>query len=246
MARKASREASRLREGSSRETTALAVVVTPLEMEAEQSSQTSRLGSALATASAKAKIATAAANGAVTAAKSVAQRAGRSAGKAAKAGASTINNAASGAARVSGRASEKAATAAAATYHYLGDLNGDGRFDAEDLRIAKATLGKVAVEVGGEALELGKAALQHQLVRDAAAGAVVGGAIASAVPFVGVPFGAAVGAAAVLVRGGSGAGSTTAAKVIDKSVRGATALAAKRVKTTPKTRTKRSRAKAKP
>lgn len=246
MARKEGRGTSRSGERSPGDTTALAVIVTPVELEAEQGSQTSRLESAVATASATAKAATAVTKGAATAAKAVAQGAGRSAGKAAKASASAVSNAAAGATRVSGRAGKKAATAAAATVHYVGDLNGDGRFDAEDLRIAKAAIGKVAVEVGGEAKELGKAALRHQLVRDAAAGAVVGGAIASVVPLVGVPFGAAVGAAAVLVRGGSGSASTAAAKVIDKSARGATDFAAKGVKSASKPKAKRARAKAKP
>jgi hypothetical protein len=86
--------------------------------------------------------------------------------------------------QVAGRAVGAAnkAGAAAATYHFVGDLNGDGRADMEDLRLAKAAVSKLAGELGGEAVELGKATMRHQLVKDAAAGAVVGGAVAAVVP----------------------------------------------------------------
>lgn len=75
----------------------------------------------------------------------------------------------------------------------LTDLNGDGKVDAEDLKIA---LGK-AKEIGGNIAEnrqACKGATNHPMVKDAAAGALVGGAIASAIPIIGSATGAAVGA----------------------------------------------------
>lgn len=77
----------------------------------------------------------------------------------------------------------------------VGDLNGDGKVDFEDAKIAAAKIrdvaGATAVEIG----HLGKKALQSELVQDAAAGALVGGVLASMIPFVGTMAGATTGAA---------------------------------------------------
>lgn len=54
--------------------------------------------------------------------------------------------------------------------------------DAEDLRIAKATVSKVLFELNGEALELAKATLRHEVVKEAATRALAGGAVAAVVP----------------------------------------------------------------
>jgi hypothetical protein len=199
------------------EAQALAVVVTPHE-------STDQLGAAVAKGSRAVSRAADMAKGAV-------ESIGRSTGSAAKASANAVANA-------SARVGEKAA----ATFHVVGDLNGDGRADVEDFRIAKAAVGKVAVDFGGEALDLGKAAMRHQLVKDAAAGALVGGAVASVVPFVGIPLGAAAGAAMVLVQGATG-------EIIGKSAGRAMDLAEKVMTKSipkPKPKTKRSRVKPKP
>ena len=100
------------------------------------------------------------------------------------------NSVASVAANVADKANQVAKT----TMTTLTDLNGDGKVDAEDLKIA---LGK-AKEIGGNIAEetgkLAKGATDHPMVKDAAAGALVGGAIASVIPIIGSATGAAVGA----------------------------------------------------
>lgn len=135
----------------------------------------------------------------------IAAEAAEATGKAAKSARKTIGKSASRVAKISARIGGKAAEAAAATVNSVGDLNGDGRFDAEDLRIAKNAAGKVAAEIGGEAASLGKAALRHPLTKDAAAAALVGGAVGAALPLVTVTVGAAAGAALVVAKVGPAA-----------------------------------------
>jgi hypothetical protein len=77
----------------------------------------------------------------------------------------------------------------------VGDLNGDGKVDIEDAKIAAAKMRDVTGAAAAEFGQLGKSALQSQPVKDAAAGAVVGGVLASAIPFVGTLTGATVGTA---------------------------------------------------
>lgn len=77
---------------------------------------------------------------------------------------------------------------------HLGDLNGDGKVDEQDARIAAEWAKKQAVSLGNEAARLGKEAVRSDLAKDAAAGAVVGAAIAIPVPVIGPMAGAAIGA----------------------------------------------------
>jgi len=77
----------------------------------------------------------------------------------------------------------------------IGDLNGDGKIDAEDFKIAVGKAKQIAGAVGDETAKLGKSAMQSGLVKEAAAGAIVGGVVASVVPVLGTVTGAAVGAA---------------------------------------------------
>lgn len=77
----------------------------------------------------------------------------------------------------------------------IGDLNGDGKIDAEDFKIAVGRAKQIASTVGDETAKLGKSALQSNLAKEAAAGALVGGVVASVVPGLGTAVGAAVGAA---------------------------------------------------
>jgi hypothetical protein len=86
----------------------------------------------------------------------------------------------------------KTALSSAATL--VGDLNGDGKVDEDDLRIASQWAKDAACSAAEEAVRLGKHALRSDMVKDAAAGAVAGAAIAAPVPFVGSVTGATVGA----------------------------------------------------
>ena len=54
----------------------------------------------------------------------------------------------------------------------VGDLNGDGKVDHEDAKIAAERAKKSASAVGDEAVKIGKEALRSEMVKDAAAGAV--------------------------------------------------------------------------
>ena len=88
----------------------------------------------------------------------------------------------------------KAREAISATAILVGDLNGDGKVDHEDVRIAAEWAKKRATVIGDEAAKLGKEAMESTMVRDAAAGAAVGAAIALPVPVIGPLAGAAIGA----------------------------------------------------
>lgn len=88
----------------------------------------------------------------------------------------------------------------------VGDLNGDGKVDEADFRIARDSAGRAATVAAREAGELGKAVMRHEITKDAAAGAAVGALIAVPIPLVGPVAGAAVGAAIGLTRGVVGAG----------------------------------------
>lgn len=76
----------------------------------------------------------------------------------------------------------------------IGDLNGDGKIDAEDFKIAATKAKQLASTALGEAARLGRSAIQSDLVKEATAGALVGAVIAVPVPLVGPMTGAVVGA----------------------------------------------------
>ncbi len=86
------------------------------------------------------------------------------------------------------------------TVDIVGDLNGDGKFDEEDLKIAIAKGKEVASLVANEAGALAKDVARSDLVKDTAAGAVVGAALFSVLPLVGTATGAVVGGAAVAAK----------------------------------------------
>jgi hypothetical protein len=86
----------------------------------------------------------------------------------------------------------------------MGDLNGDGKVDEKDARIAADWTKKQAVAFGSEAARLGKEAARSDLAKDAATGAAVGAVIAIPVPLIGPAVGAAIGASAGAYRNLSG------------------------------------------
>jgi hypothetical protein len=75
----------------------------------------------------------------------------------------------------------------------IGDLNGDGKIDAEDWKIATDNAKKFAIAATDEAGKLGKAALRSDLAKDAAAGAAVGAVIAVPITIICPIAGATVG-----------------------------------------------------
>lgn len=92
------------------------------------------------------------------------------------------------------RATNAAGNIAGSVATQLGDLNGDGKVDAEDMKIAIAGVKGAAASATNEVGKLGKEALQSEVVKDAAAGAAVGAVVAIPIPFVGPIAGATVGA----------------------------------------------------
>ena len=80
------------------------------------------------------------------------------------------------------------------TAELIGDLNGDGKVDIEDAKIALDNAKQVAISVANEAALLGKEVMQSELVKDVAPYAAIGAVIAIPLPFVGSAIGAAIGA----------------------------------------------------
>ncbi len=113
---------------------------------------------------------------------------------------------AAGAGKMAGSMARGAADVGGRAAVMVGDLNGDGKIDEADFRIARESAGRAASVAAKEAGELGKAVMRHELTKDAAAGAAVGALIAVPIPLVGPAVGAAVGAAIGLTRGVVGAG----------------------------------------
>ena len=80
------------------------------------------------------------------------------------------------------------------TAELIGDLNGDGKVDIEDAKIALEKAKQVAISVADETAILGKEVMQSDLVKDVAPYAAIGAVIAIPIPFVGSAIGAAIGA----------------------------------------------------
>ena len=80
------------------------------------------------------------------------------------------------------------------TAELVGDLNGDGKVDIEDAKIALEKAKQVASSVADESAKLGKEVMQSELVKDVAPYAAIGAVIAIPIPFVGSAIGAAIGA----------------------------------------------------
>jgi hypothetical protein len=89
---------------------------------------------------------------------------------------------------------EKARDAVSSTVVLIGDLNGDGKVDEEDARIAADWTKKAVNSIGDEASRLGKEAIRSDLAKDAASGAVIGAVVSLPIPILGPMAGAAIGA----------------------------------------------------
>ena len=72
--------------------------------------------------------------------------------------------------------------------YQIGDLNGDGKVDEEDARIAAEWAKKTATSIGSETSRLGKEAMRSDLAKDAASGAAIGAVVAVPVPIIGPMF----------------------------------------------------------
>jgi len=90
--------------------------------------------------------------------------------------------------------SENAASMAGRAVTFVGDLNGDGKVDEEDARIARDHAVQAMSVATNEAGKLAKSVVRAPLTKDVATYAAVGAAIAIPLPFVGSAIGAAVGA----------------------------------------------------
>jgi hypothetical protein len=90
--------------------------------------------------------------------------------------------------------------AAPSKFALIGDLNGDGKVDFGDFKIAAARSKEIALSAASGAVKMGKEACHSDMAKDAAAGAVVGAAIAVPIPLIGPAFGAAIGAGVGVVK----------------------------------------------
>lgn len=84
---------------------------------------------------------------------------------------------------------------ATTTVELVGDLNGDGKVDVEDTKIALTKVKQVASSVVDETAILSKKVIRSDLVNDVAPFAAIGALIAVPIPLVGPAIGAAMGAA---------------------------------------------------
>jgi hypothetical protein len=87
---------------------------------------------------------------------------------------------------------DKSKNAISETAVLVGDLNGDGKVDHEDAKIAAEWAKKTGNMVVDETAKLGKEAMRSEMAKDAAAGAVVGAAIAIPLPVIGPTYCAGV------------------------------------------------------
>ncbi|MDO8834489.1 MAG: SHOCT domain-containing protein [Vicinamibacterales bacterium] len=88
----------------------------------------------------------------------------------------------------------KAKDTVSSTAVLVGDLNGDGKVDEEDARIAAEWTKKTSSSLCDEVGKLGKGAIRSDLAKDAASGAAIGAVVAIPVPIIGPMVGAAIGA----------------------------------------------------
>ncbi|WP_374284595.1 SHOCT domain-containing protein [Novosphingobium sp.] len=96
--------------------------------------------------------------------------------------------------------SKDAMSVAGKTATLVGDLNGDGKVDEEDAKIARDRMASVLAAGADEAGQLAKSVARSSLTKDVASYAAIGAAVALPLPVVGPAIGAAVGAGLGLFR----------------------------------------------
>jgi len=102
--------------------------------------------------------------------------------------------------RKAAKLSKDAVSVAGKTAKLVGDLNGDGKVDEEDARIARDRMASVLAAGTQEVGDLAKSVARTPLTKDVASYAAIGAAIAIPLPVVGPAIGAAVGAGFGLFR----------------------------------------------
>lgn len=102
--------------------------------------------------------------------------------------------------RKAAKLSRDAVSIAGKTATLVGDLNGDGKVDEEDAKIARDHVASALSAGAEEAGKLAKSVARTPLTKDVASYAAIGAAIAIPLPVVGPAIGAAVGAGFGLFR----------------------------------------------
>lgn len=108
---------------------------------------------------------------------------------------SQAQSAASSTMELASGAVQKSAEYATRTAELVGDLNGDGKVDEEDFKIAMAKGKSVIQSAADEVSILAKGVVRSEIVRDVTSAAAVGAVIALPLPIVGPMAGAFVGGA---------------------------------------------------
>lgn len=104
-----------------------------------------------------------------------------------------LSTATTAVARTAQRGAAAAAKAAKAGAVGVGDLNGDGKVDKEDARIAGELAAEAASGIGRTATDAVKAGLKSDIAKSAAGGALTGAAVAVPIPLIGPVIGATAG-----------------------------------------------------
>ena len=102
--------------------------------------------------------------------------------------------------RKAAKLSKDAMSVAGKTATLVGDLNGDGKVDEEDAKIARDRMASALAAGAEEAGQLAKSVARSSLTKDVASYAAIGAAVALPLPVVGPAIGAAVGAGLGLFR----------------------------------------------
>jgi hypothetical protein len=112
---------------------------------------------------------------------------------------------------------EKTINSLSSAAEMVSDLNGDGKVDEEDARIALEWTKKAASSIGDEASRLSKEALRSDMAKDAASGAAVGAVVAVPIPIIGPMAGAAIGAGVGIYKNLTKKGATASPSYVPES-----------------------------